>query len=150
MKNKKNYIFFIFIFLLCAEAVCLLPGIRTLIIHFFENYVIHHKVASFDEKMKYLLQVICLSMETTGIAALLYIFIQKYYLEISNNFIDFLRVIATACVFILHTAIFTNQHGDVFAVPYTHPLRTPAWGGGMDFLFAQRIFSGKRVCFAKV
>ncbi len=137
MKNKKNYIFFIFIFLLCAEAVCLLPGIRTLIIRFFENYVIHHKVASFDKKMKYLLQVICLSMETTGIAALLYIFIQKYYLEISNTFIHFLRVAATACVFILHTSILTNQHGDVFAVPYTHPLRTPAWGGyGFSFCSA--------------
>lgn len=129
MKNKKNYIFFIFIFLLCAEAVCLLPGIRTLIIRFFENYVIHHKVASFDEKMAYLLHTTFFAMEITGIIALMYIWIKKHYVEISNNFIDFLRVIATACVFILHTAIFTNQHGDVFAVPYTHPLRTPAWGG---------------------
>ena len=150
MKNKKDYIVFVFIFLLCAEAVCLFSEVRVFIIRFFENFIIHRKVASFDEKMKYLLQVICLRMETTGIVALLYIFIQKYYLEISNNFIHFLRVAATACVFILHTSILTNQHGDVFAVPYTHPLRTPAWGGGMDFLFAQRIFSSKRFCVAKV
>lgn len=150
MKNKKNYIVFVFIFLLCAEAVCLFSEVRVFIIRFFENFIIHRKVASFDEKMAYLLHTTFFIMEITGIIALMYIWIKKHYVEISNNFIDFLRVIATACVFILHTAIFTNQHGDVFAVPYTHPLRTPAWGGGMDFLFAQRILSGKRVCVEKI
>ena len=129
MKNKKDYIVFVFIFLLCAEAVCLFSEVRVFIIRFFENFIIHRKVASFDEKMAYLLHTTFFTMEITGIIALMYIWIKKHYVEISNNFIDFLRVIATACVFILHTAIFTNQHGDVFAVPYTHPLRTPAWGG---------------------
>ena len=129
MKNKKDYIVFVFIFLLCAEAVCLFSEVRVFIIRFFENFIIHRKVASFDEKMAYLLHTTFFIMEITGIIALMYIWIKKHYVEISNNFIDFLRVIATACVFILHTAIFTNQHGDVFAVPYTHPLRTPAWGG---------------------
>jgi hypothetical protein len=144
----------LFIFLLCIEIFSfvllkLFPEIRISIIYFVENSIIHHKVADFDEKMKYLLQVCFLIMEITCVTAMLHIWIKNCYLEISNNFIHFLRVVATACVFILHTSIFTNQHGNLFAVPYTYPLRTPAWGG-MDFLFAQRILSGKRFCVEKI
>lgn len=65
--------------------------------------------------------------------------ISEYFLlEKGVNVIDFLKIVAALCVFVLHVSIFTNQISDnstIFANGYMKNFSTPAWGGVWIFFF---------------
>lgn len=62
------------------------------------------------------------------------------------NTLDYVRVIATLMVFMLHTLIFTSQKVGVDLNEYFRRLfifKAPAWAGVWIFLFFQDILRGR-------